>query len=63
MPLPDETQIPATMQLALFGPVGVAAYFGLKDRRQAQCRRCPGLAAASAVSCLVGQIGSCSGAM
>jgi hypothetical protein len=58
MPLPDETQIPATMQLALFGPVGVAAYFGLKD----VARPTPGdvlvvSAAAGAVGCLVGQIG------
>jgi len=56
--LPDESQVPAVMQLALFGPVGVAAYFGLTD----VARPCGGetlvvSAAGSAVGSLVGQIG------
>jgi NADPH-dependent curcumin reductase CurA len=56
--LPDETVVPATRQLALFGPVGITAYFGLTD----VAKPIPGdvlvvSSAASAVGCLVGQIG------
>lgn len=58
LPLPNEEQVPATMQLGLFGPAGVAAYFGLREI----ARPNPGdvlvvSAAAGAVGSLAGQIG------
>ena len=58
MPLPDETQVPAKMQLALLGPVGVAAYFGLKDIARPNVGDVLVVsAAASAVGSVAGQIG------
>ncbi|MGH8630608.1 MAG: NADP-dependent oxidoreductase, partial [Burkholderiales bacterium] len=58
MPLPDEAQTSAVMQLALLGPVGVAAYFGMTDIAKAKLGEVLVVsAAASAVGCLAGQIG------
>jgi NADPH-dependent curcumin reductase CurA len=58
MPLPDGAQVPPTMQLAMFGPVGVAAYFGMVDIARPRAGDVLVVsAAASAVGCLAGQIG------
>ncbi len=62
MCFPDEEQVSATMQLALLGPVGVAAYFGLTDVARPRLGEVLVVsAAASSVGCLVGQIGKLHG--
>jgi hypothetical protein len=56
--LPSDAQIPATMQLGLFGPVGVAAYFGMTEVARPNAGDTLVVsAAASAVGSLAGQIG------
>lgn len=58
MRMADENQIPVTMQLALFGPAGIAAYFGLLDiARPRQGDVLIVSDAAGAVGSLAGQIG------
>jgi NADPH-dependent curcumin reductase CurA len=58
MPLPDDAGVPAPMQLALFGPVGVTAYFGITEVARPNTGDVLVVsAAASAVGSLAGQIG------
>ena len=58
MLLPPDAQVPATMQLGLFGPVGVTAYFGITQVAQPTAGDTLVVsAAASAVGSLAGQIG------
>ncbi len=58
MPLPGEAQVPAITQMGLCGPVGVAAYFGLREIGQPNAGEVLVVSAAGgAVGSLVGQIG------
>jgi len=57
MKLPDETQVPSTMHLGLFGPVGIAAYFGVIDIARPSAGEVMVVSAAGgATGSLVGQI-------
>jgi len=58
MRLPDEDQIPADMRLALFGPSGIAAYFGISEvARPRQGDVMVVSDAAGAIGSIAGQIG------
>jgi NADPH-dependent curcumin reductase CurA len=58
MPLSGDARVPATMQLGLFGPAGVTAYFGLTDIARPRSGEVLVVsAAAGAVGSLAGQIG------
>lgn len=58
MPLGDESQVPASLQLGLLGPAAVAAYFGLTDvARPRHGETLVVSAAGSAAGSLAGQIG------